>query len=185
MATPDIRNVLRNPGRFCINPTDLTAPYPHGAGTPLGTIRTVSAIPGVTHQDITAEEFGAEIVDKVYIREAWNITGILREFDSDALSTIFRGTATGASGNKTINYPASVRGGALVSDSSVVLCFSPDDIDHGGRMILFYRALPMVDEAAELQNTINDNLEVAIAFVGIRDASGRVVSIGKRQDLSL
>lgn len=188
MALPNVQDVLQVPGRLSYNPTSLSLDYPHG-GTALGIVRQISVRPAVAHQEIKAEEFGVETVDILYIGEAWVLTAILRSFDNDMLGVVWANTKTpGTSGKRTVEYPGTgaspVRAGSLVSNRSVKLVFTPDDTQHHPMLIL-YRALPMIQESTEISLALNLKFEIAVAFVGIRDASGRIVAFGMKEDLTL
>lgn len=183
MADRDLTKALRNRGRLCINPGNLAAEFPHG-GTDLGLIRACSVRFGHTYTLIKAEEWGNEVVEGIDEGEAIALACLLRGADDNALNTVYPNTAVGAtSKHRVIEGPGSNRAGALLSARSVVLCFSPDDPNH--EMVLLYKALPMLDETAELALSTTDEFETAAVFTGIRDGSGRLYKVGRKVDLSL
>jgi len=183
VGTTDVSQVLRVPGRLCINPTDLATAWPHG-GTGLGVVGSIVLEPTSTYQRITAEEFGAEVVDVLDLGETWVLGALCRAWgDNTVLSTLFPSTATGASGDKVVNYPGSYRAGTLRSSASVKLCFTPRDNRNPG--LLLYKALPLVEEASRLRLGAFNELTIPVLFIGIRDSSARQISIGVLGDLSL
>lgn len=184
MAERDLTKALRNRGRICINPTDLATAYPHG-GTDLGLVRACAVRFGHVYSLIKAEEWGIEVVEGIDGGEAVALATILRGADDNAINTVHANTTLGAvSGHRVIQGPGNNRAGHLLSSRSVVLCFSPDDLDNH-EMVLLYKALPMLDEAAELALSTSEDLETSAVFVGIRDGSSRVYKVGHRKDLSL
>lgn len=185
MASPDINAVLHVPGRLCVNPTSLATAWPHG-GTGLGLVGDVVVKPGQASEHLHEESFGVETIDVLDLGEAWTLAATLRSFDSDAVAAVFPATVTGTTSGKTgVAYPgASYRAGTLRSSNSVSLLFTPDD---PGRhdFVYFPRAVPLVDEAAELQRQIAKEQVVAVMFVAIRDSSNRVCLIQRKEDLTL
>ena len=184
MSAQNVRDALKVPGRLIINPSDLTIAFPHG-GTELGLVRGIRVAPGSAYQDMTFEEFGGEIVDKLWTGDAWALAAILESFDADAISTIFQNTSVDPdSDERVIEHPGTVKAGTFMSTRSVVLLLSPDDLEnHPG--VLFYRAIPMLDETAEITLRLADPLNIAVMFAAIRDTSARVVKVGQVKGLTL
>jgi hypothetical protein len=185
MSTPSPADVLQVPGKLSKAPTNLATAYPHG-GTALGEVRAVVVRPSFVYGVVRAAEFGNEPVEAIATSEAWVLAGVLRSYDPDALSDLFPNTALAGSGvgGRIITYPGTVRTGHLLSSRSIKLLFTPDDSDRQPA-VLFYRALPMLDETAELRFTLADKLEFPFVFAGIRDASNRIVAIGRLRGLTL
>ena len=184
MSLPNVQNALRNKGNFCFNPTDLSLAYPHG-GTGLGLINKVVVKPMKTNYMIRAEEFGNEVTDVIDGGQSWLITATLRSFDDNAISKIFPNTSIGSkSKTRVINHSGAVRAGSLISSRSIVLIFSPEDIQRNP-MVIFYKALPLIDETSEFNFNLDTEFALGVQFVAIRDNSERVEAIGKRDDLSL
>ena len=65
MSTGSVRDVLRVPGKLVINPTDITAAFPHG-GTELGLTRDSEMRFGIKTELVHAEEWGNQPVESVY-----------------------------------------------------------------------------------------------------------------------
>ena len=188
MSAPDVRDVLRVPGKLVINPTDITAAFPHG-GTEIGLVRDSQLRFGYRTDLVHAEEWGGQPVESVYCGEVALFAAVLREWDDDALSNVFPNTGTGAiSGNRTILGRVSGgsfnRAGYLLSGKSFVLCFSPRSVDRHP-MVIVRKAIPMVEETALLQLSLAEELGIGVVFQAIPDSSGRLYDVGKRGDLTL
>ena len=186
--TPNPRDILvAVPGRLCVNPANLAAAFPHG-GTALGIVKAVSVRPGVSYQEVTAEEYGGERIEVVATGEAWVLAAILRSWDHDALSRFFPSEVVGGSGQPLVTHPSLVadtgRAGRLLSASSIVLCFSPDSpANHPG--LVMHRAIPMLDAAIETNLSLARPQEIAVVFAAIRSAAGKSVSWGRLADIAL
>ena len=184
MAAPDVTRAMRVKGRLCIDPTDFSTAWPHG-GTGLGMVRDVAVRNGRMTEQITAEEFGVEVIDVIDLGESWVLAATLREWDADALAKVFpAGKAGATTTERVVEYPKSYRAGTLLSSSTVKLLFTPDDQTiHPA--VLFYRALPLVEETAELSFQLGLDLVVPVMFVAIRDASANMVQVGLLEDLTV
>ena len=181
MATPNPNQILRAPGRLVINPTDLGAAFPYG-GTALGIVKAIAIRPGAKYQRITAEEYGGEVVEMVGNGEAWTLAAILRDFDHDAVAKLF---GTVSAGN-VVTYPGSVRAGRLMSDLAVKLLFAPNN-PAVAPACLFYRALPLLEDAAAMSMSRAAEFGVSMVFVALRNGSdpAKAVAMGPLGSLSL
>lgn len=185
MSAGNLQRVRHRYGRLCINPNSLSSAFPHG-GTAIGEYREMRFDPQEEFAILTAEEYRATIAVIAAGRRPM-LRAVLRDWDTDALSYIWPNTtAGGTSGDRTIDINAfetgKVRDGAELS--GVVLCFSPYDLENS-RMLLMYKAVPRVDEAASVQMNLPDESDLAIVFEAIPDSSGRFVRDGLREDLAL
>lgn len=184
MTTPNVRDNLKIPGRLSMNPTDLGAVYPHG-GTPLGVCEEIVVRPEARYQFVTAEEYGGERVEGSVTYEGIVLAAVLKSYDLDMISKVFPNASAGSvSGKVALAAPGSVRTGARLSDRSCVLCFTPDDEDRHP-MLIVRRAIPAVEESAQLTLRIDESWALGVVFYGIRDSSSRLYSYGLRRDLSL
>jgi hypothetical protein len=68
---------IRERGRVCVGPSNLSAAYPHG-GTGLGLIRDIEFQPGIRNREIAAEEFGGIATEYIRLGERAALTGVLR-----------------------------------------------------------------------------------------------------------
>ena len=184
MATPDTTKIYRVPGRLCINPTNLGTAFPHG-GTAIGVASQMRIVTGLEEARITAEEFSGQAVEAVLGKRDFFMSALLRQWDNDAIATLFGSDATtGASGDKVINWPGTDRGGYQLSARSVKLCFTADRVtEHPS--LLIYKAVPLYAEAEALRLTVLAELAMPVVFLGLRDGSSRVASMGLLSDLSL
>lgn len=188
MATPDARSILRVPSRLCFSPANLSNDYPHG-GTAMGVVARMAFKPGITTSEIIAEEFGNTSVEAVYCGENAVFACYLRGWDNDALQKMFPNTTLGASsGNRYARYEPGVSGqnrpGMTLSDLAVSLFVSPDSPDHHPGLLI-YRAVPMLEETAELAFRSPAELGFPAVFRCCPDTSGRVYNMGWRKDLTL
>jgi hypothetical protein len=184
MATYDVRRVLRVPGRLCINPTNLANAFPCG-GTDLGAVRGIELRQDAPYYALTAEEFGFEPVEYLERGTVWGLSCVLRGWDANAIATLFPNTSTGTTtGEKVIAEPGSVRAGIVISGRSVKLAFVPDNAD-GAPTVLLYKALPLIAVPFQIDLSRHQEMVLTVAFVGIRDASARVMAMGMRRDLTL
>ena len=176
-------SILRVPGQLCINPTDLSIDFPHG-GTAIGETKEKVITQSIGRVSIQAEELG-EVVEEIITDTKIVFACLIRGYDADAISTVFPNTVVGSiTGERVINGPGTVRAGTRNSTRSVILCFSPEDLDNHP-MGLFLRALPMLSETMELNLALQGDFEMGIVFNCIRDTNGRMYQIGLRDDLSL
>lgn len=186
MTTPNARSIIKLKGRLVANPTDLTLAYPHG-GEELGLVARGRFVPNIRHQIVRAEEFGAQVTEVVRSGTGSAVLlALMRGYDDDMVKRVFPSTSVGTSSNTRLVEADAVSGGqgTLLSTSSIVLFFSPEDVDQHPS-ILMYNALPLVEEAAEMQLDISSELTVAVAFRLVHDATFRNYRIGRREDLSL
>lgn len=187
MTTPNARNIIRVPGSLCHTPTNLSLPFPHG-GTALGIMKMPIIRPFKTYHKITAEEFGSEVVDIIDGGESWVLGAILRTFDKDAISKLFAVTGAGSQTQETyIQHPdtsGTIRAGTLMSTKGIKLLFSPEDTERHP-FALFYNAIPLIEETAEMNFEISVDWSIAVLFAAIRDSNGKSVAIGFKGDISL
>lgn len=180
MAAADLNLVLASPGNLCVNPTDLSLPFPHG-GTALGSVREPFVDAAPSWFDVTAEEYGGQVVESIFCGESFLIRGFLRYDDPDALSTLNPNTKTGArskapgirhwldaqvAGDTTF-YP-----GMKASDRAVKLLFSPLDTSRS-KAVLLYRALPRA-EVSSVPRAFGGKVERPFLFLAIPDSTLRV-----------
>lgn len=162
MAAPDVANILKSPGRLAIGPTDLGAAFPHG-GTALGITRRARYIEGTRSVPVPAGEFGRKSVEVLYTGRAGILAAVLREWDTDAVDTIFVGASSGV---VTDNPKTEAqRPGLRLSDREVKLVFSP--LSNQGIRLVMERAIPAPEEAAAIQLRLNSDVDIAVAFEGI------------------
>jgi hypothetical protein len=173
-------------GFLCIAPTDLTAAFPHG-GTALGEVMDAEFRWGFRTSDITAEEYGGQVVGKTYSGESAVFACLLRGFDDDALSTIFPYTAVGTVGHRVVKQDVVTnvtRPGAMLATRAVKLCFSPRAVDQH-RFIVLHRAIPLPDASARLSMRLDDEIGIGVVFQALPGSDGRVYEIGLRKDVTL
>lgn len=191
MAAPDAGSILRVPGYLVWNPTDLgltTGDPPAYGGTLLGTVRDISFRPQIQYRDIWAEEFGS-IVDRIYCGEKAILRAVLRHDDADMITQVAaRSVASGSSGIRWLFRPggttANTRAGtSLFANAGRLLFAARARTAHP--FLLLRNAIPLIDEAAELQMQTGLEYGLAVAFLGTPDSSGRVYDAGRRANIAL
>lgn len=194
MAADDVRKVLHLPGRLSFGCTDLDLAWPHG-GTGLGASRGVmfQAVGGA--YPVTIEAYGGEPVEYIEPGVVVGIAAFLRGFTDDAVDLMFRNTAAGTTTQRqVVSEPGTVRAGNWMSGRGVKLVFTPEGATHAksatapdvdAPFIVLYKAIPLIQEAAEMALQRGKEYGIPVLFQGIRDASGRTYTKGPRSDLSL
>lgn len=182
------RDIRWIPGRLSYGPTNTAAlltPYPHG-GTGLGVKRAATADPNQTYGIIKGEEYGGERVEILDTGgEGWTLAAILRGYDDEAVKLLFQNTSTGSvSQHAVITSPGNNKPGRILASSGIVLVFTPDSPDHHP-MIVFHRAVAMIEQQMKMALSWNVPLEIPVVFAALRDANGKAVSVGYRQDITL
>lgn len=180
MAIPDVTNIRSLRGWLCKDPTDIGLPFPHG-GIALGVVKDGTFRPGIRTRVLVAEEWGNSPVEGVYAGEACILTCLLREFDADAMDSVFPNSVSGT----VRNYPSTtreVRPGALATDRKIALLFSPRDIGDNP-FIVIHKAMPMVQESMALQLMISTEATMGVMFQGIPDSAGRTYEMGVTVEL--
>ena len=187
MASSDPRAALRNPGRLIKSPTDLSAASPYG-GTDLGLIHRVRWRDGFRSRGVGAEEYGGVEVEFIVYREACALVAVLRGWDADALAAAFPGVTTGSgSGRAVYSQSHDVQAqsaGARLADRAHVLLFAPlAAAEHPA--VLIYNAVPVPEAAAEVQFSLDAEMDRAVAWRGIPNSDRQAFAVGLLEDLSL
>lgn len=182
MATPNVRDILRVPGKLCINPTNLTAAFPHG-GTALGIVHDVAIRLEQPCQYITAEEYGNQKIEGVIVTSGCSLGFILRGWDNDCLNRLFPNTFLGGvTGKRYIVDPGTIRPGERLTSRAVVLLFSPDDPNRHP-MFEMFSAVPAVDETREIQMRMDEDFGIPVIFHGLRSVGDALYKFGFAHDL--
>ena len=198
MSTGKTREIIRTPGVLVKDPTDISmgAAVPFG-GTQLGLTRSIALDWNVRVADVTAEEFGGQVVEKLYAGESAAMAAVLRSYDSDALASVFPLTATGsATGEKVISYEllSAARPGYRLSTLASKILFVPaapalDDSDpdpvDDQPWILLRNAIPQLVSTTRLNLSLRAEWGVGVVWAAMPQADGKVYQIGKRGDIAL
>lgn len=186
MVAPNVRNILRIPGRLVKDPTDLTAAYPHG-GTELGIVRDLRWSPGIKTERLSPEEFKTPVAALITDEEPV-MACTLRTWDNDLLAAIFPNIQTSQDGDVgllgKVAGSSHNRPGYDLGNKGFKLLFSPQAVDHHPHL-LFYRAVPLFDDTVDLQLSIAEEFGMSLMFVGMPDAQGRTYAKDLRDNLSL
>lgn len=179
MAAGDANKIFRTPGIVVANPSNLAGDPPYG-GTQLGTVQFGRLRPIERFDEVVAEEYGGETTEIVLRGRDYVCTALVRQWDNDAIQRFFRSTAAGSSGTRVISEPAD-EAGDLGTGIAISVLFAPNDPRHPAWLLP--RAVPLIQEAAELQASIVSEFNLAVVFRALRDANGYAVRIGLRGDL--
>lgn len=195
MAADNVARVLRVPGRLAYGCDDLTAAWPHG-GTGLGATRAVVLMKTGGPYPVTCEAYGGEPVEYLEEGAVWGLSCTIRTVEDDALSQVFRNTASGStSQRRVVTEPGSVRAGNWMSTRALTpLVFTPEGATHAesatqpdvrAPFIVLHRALPALRDDIEIPLERDQEWAVRVVFRGIRDSSGNILDFGPRVDLTL
>lgn len=186
MASPSPSQALKVPGRLCINPTNLSAVYPHG-GTAMGLVKGSAFQPRLQYHPITGEERGGAMVDAISAGHEGVFVAVLDAWDKDAVIATFLNAAAGSTTGRAVwkmnESTDGVRAGALASGQSAALYFSPIADQHPG--VLFYKAIPMPDAQSALPFSLSERFGVPMVWRAVGDDDGDVWEVGLREDLTL
>jgi hypothetical protein len=190
MSAANVLNVIRAPGRLCINPTNagLQQAFPHG-GTALGLAAKIEFRYGYAVEIVRPMTFGRTVTEAVYGGEDAMLAATIRGLDPDMLAALLPNTTAGASsGTRTVKYsPGDVATnlpGYLLSNKQAIICFSPKALDTHP-MILLYNAIPILAEDAKLSLSQANEIAISAVFLGTPDSSGRVYAHDRRENLSI
>lgn len=164
------------PVRLVANPTALGSAFPHG-GVEIGPIRDGEFDQGGQTRELTAEEFGGEVVEDFIVgRNSILFACVLDGIKDAGLSRIWpRGSP---------NYPGSLTPGYRGTDYGFKLLVAPrDTTNHPG--VIIYNAYPLEEESNKMRFGIEEEFGYAIMFRGVRDSTGRVFDVDLLSALSL
>lgn len=184
MATANVRNIIRLPGRICYGATNLNAAFPHG-GTALGICRDMVFNFGYKTDVATAEEFGGVVTKAYYAGEKPYMAAVLREFDNDALSKVFPNTSVGTvTQDRVVNLEADAgnRAGYDLTTGTYKLIFSPFAATRHPFIVIYY-AIPALEESAQLNMSLTKEVGIGVVWWAGLNSGNQCYSIGKAADL--
>ena len=189
MSAQDVDRVLRNGGKLCFNPTDLTAAWPHG-GTGLGVVGDVVLQQTWLTEDANAadDRHAGEVVETYFLGELWKLAFAIRQWDDDPVNLLMAHHKAGATRTiVTDQYTGTTarRPGTRLSTSAVKLLFTPEDY-LANPAVLFYKAIPCLEVMQEVQLSAMEEQKVAAVFKAMYHQSiGKVYQMGLLSELSL
>jgi hypothetical protein len=158
MAAPNVGSIICVPGTLSFG------------GTVMGLLRDMVFDPHPIHRPIYAEEWAVN-VDSIYCGDRPIFKGVLRYPDSDAMGAIPPAGAFSFAYNQSTSRP-----GTPQLSRAGVMIFTPTYSGHPA--VKLYNAIPMIEEAAELQLSMGEEWGAAVAFMGTPDSQGRVYAVG-------
>jgi len=186
MASGDVARVLRAPGRLIVNPQerprDFAFPY---RGIEIGKANGVSLAP-VTAQFLVHYEATGSVGDILEANLRWVAACFLRGWDDDAIRLLARDGYREGGDTQHASYrvPGDQVPGSSVLDRAVKLLFVPDDPVFAPGFIA-YRAVPDWTANMQFEFARNTELGLPLTFELVRDNDGRIMEIGRIEDLEL
>lgn len=198
MSAADVDAVMRNGGRLILNPTDLTLATngydPVTAsfgGTELGVLgdfvfEQLFIVDKATGAD---DRHAGELVEAWHCGETWIMAFTLRQRSDDQKTTFYPNHLVGGTSGKKVlsdQYKGTTtkRPGTRLSARAVKLLFVPTDLTN--EAILFYKAVPMLDEEQRIRLTATEEFKVAAMFQAMWDSvNNGLYAQGLLTDLSL
>lgn len=184
MTAGTASKVIRGPGRLVVAPTNLALPYPYG-GKEVG--RTKVVVLQFLGQSFKVKQEGlGEITEVLESDKRFVFSCFLRGFDDDALKQLWEDNYTlgSVTGHSVYEEPGVSIPGKTALDRARKILFVPDDLINVPAMIL-YRAIPDWGESAAINWSRTEELGLPFAAECIRDASNRILKIGRLADLTL
>lgn len=184
MAAGKPERTIRASGRIVVGPTDLSVAYPYG-GTEVGRTRACVLLPlGVP--TIVRDEGLGEPIDVLEGDNRYAFSCFLRGLDDDALAQLFPGGYSAGAVTKHAVWaePGTRVPGQSALDRALKVLYVPDDLVNNSALLL-YRAIPDWVEGAEVFFTKADELGLPVAMECLRDASDRILQLGRLPDLTL
>ena len=158
----DARDVVRLPGTLTFD------------GTSLGQTYRQRWLPNVRTYDETAEEFGSITVETFFVGESPVLLGLLRSWGA-GIGTIFP-QGSGSSALSNVRSGSNRPGAEISVSKGGVLLFTPFDSTQPG--VRLYRAVPLLQTAAEITMRADEDLGIGFAFRATPDSRGRVYNVG-------
>lgn len=184
MALSNVNRIIRAPGRLVVAPTNLSAAFPYG-GKELGNTKlVVLSILGGSYK-VNNEALG-EITDVLDADKRFVFSCFIRGWDDDALQLLFADqyVVGSATGHAVYEEPGLSVPGSSAVDVARKLLFVPYDTVNVPALIM-YRAVPDWGDNAQLVFNSSDDLGLAFAADLLRDASNRILKMGRLADLTL
>lgn len=187
MAARDQDKIERGPVRLILTPTNLAGSHPTYGGTELGAFRAVEYEIVAPNFPLPYEEFGGTPGEVIEGGEWCILYGLMRQWDATALAHVFRNTTTGASsGGKVVHgtVPGTVRAGALGTARAAKILAVPENVSAHEALYL-PAGFPFVVAESRVAMSVLRERVLAVAWLGLPDASGRCWVKGKIADLTL
>lgn len=184
MAAGTASRVIRGPGRLVVAPTDLNIAYPFG-GKEVG--RTKLVVIQFLGQSYKLKQEGrGEITEVLEADKRFAFSCFLRGFDDDAVRQLWEDNyVLGAvTGHAVYQEPGAAMPGKTALDRARKLLFVPDDLVNVPALIM-YRAVPDWADSASVAFSKTEELGLPFSAECLRDASDRILKIGRLADLTL
>lgn len=185
MSVPNSSTTIRAPGRLIVGPTNLSLPESNYGGEELGKTRAVAIVPLGVPFLVECEGLG-EASDVLEGNNRYLLNGFFRGMDKDAVENLLAG---GYAEGTTTHHPVWSEPGARTPGQSAssrgkIFLFVPDDTVHAPAALI-YNGIPDFASGAELAFQRGEEFGIEVSIECLRDGSGRILSVGRLEDLSL
>lgn len=186
MSAPSTISILRGvPCKLIWNPTDLGQAEPYG-GSYLGSTADQIFEPNPKYYETWDQTRGSGD-ESYYLGEEPVFKAVVRYYDADMLTAAMpKAVNSGSVGVHWLFRPGGTTTNtrAGTSPTSGKLLIAPRAAN-AHPMLILYNAIPQLDSAARIQWSLSKELDIAVVFKGLPDASGRVYDTGRRGGLIL
>jgi hypothetical protein len=187
MSNPNVENLLRIPGYLVAAPTNLATTFPYG-GTAIGTYSRVDFGMVQLSFAISGEEYGGQVVERIYAGQQPRLYATLETFDKDALSRFFPGYVAGLQQGPTLalDVNGSARAGSRIGASlGAALLFAPESPDGPAPWLLSRRAVPNIEESIRIAQRVNVRFGIPLVWDLTPDANGKCYEYGQRREIAV
>lgn len=189
-STSSLASVLRQPGQWVVNPTNLSAAFPHG-GTFLGACGNGCDIEfdDPTFPLVCSEEAGRRPYNDLFVGFGdILVLAEIREWDNDTLQIAFPSmTTAGTSTQRKIQFPGSISEGTLLSTEAITMLYVPfNTTEH--KAALFRQVHPFVTEGFPMRDQRESMFPIGFRVrekASHGTATEKIFVVGKLSDLAL
>lgn len=194
MGANDVATILRLPGLLVKDPTSLASvPTPEDlrtastifGGTVLGVTRNVEARWVVRSRNVVAEEWGGTVAERVYIGESLVLAAVLRNYDADAMATIFPRTSAGStSGARVVEQDFAQTSSRAHIRTPHKILFVPVAVETTP-LVYLPAARALHDATAKMALGLEEEVGIGCVWQACPNDSGVAYRIALREDLTL
>lgn len=178
--------IIRAPGRLVVGPTEEFSggSFPYG-GVEVGRVMACALQPLGQPYVVDCEGLGGT-GDVLEPPHRYVFACFVRGWSDDGIELLLpdHWSAGDVSQHAVVSIPGDRPAGSSELAHSVVVAFIPDDPMHVPG-ILMYRAVPGITSGAEFAFSRNLELGLPLTFDLLDDSSGRIVKVGRLEDLDL
>jgi len=185
---PSSSSVLRAPGYVIANPSDLSDPggdRTYGTGVLLGKTRAVALVPLGEAYRVECEGLG-EFSDVLEGNNRYLVNLFLRGHDKDAFQQLMSGgyIEGATTGQPLWEEPGTQTPGQSAIARAKVLLFAPEDTIHAPALLI-RRGIPDFADGAEVAFQRGEEFGLELSIECLRNAAGKILSLGMLEDITL